>query len=203
LKPFSVSGFKQDLTSTISKLEQTCPKIFLVGGSGLFIDAFIYNYNLDPESKVSQLARRELAKLPVIELQKILDESSFKKLSESDQKNPYRLMRHIERSGQKYSKGKTIKHLYTVIDVPIQELEERIKLRTEKMFVNGLVEENDQIRELEKNNDQLTIIHKTIGYKEFDPFYLGEKSIEEVKAEINLRTRQYAKRQITWFKKKL
>ena len=75
---------------------------------------------------------------------------------------------------------------------------ERIKKRVDTMFSNGLLEENVLIRKDGENN--YPVLH-TIGYQEFDEYFEKKISLEEVKDKIITHTKQYAKRQRTWFRR--
>jgi tRNA dimethylallyltransferase len=118
----------------------------------------------------------------------------LKDLNESDQNNPRRLIRFLERSFEKNQKGPELKHLYLVLDIEKEVLEKRIKERVELMFEKGLLEENKALFEKGKRVD-------TIGYKEFYDFFEGKITLDVVKENIFINTKKYAKRQITWFKR--
>jgi tRNA dimethylallyltransferase len=188
-----------DLKSLISQVKNKYERIFIVGGTGLYIDAYIQNYNLDLEFKNSD--REELNLMTIEELQDKLTTDQLKKLNQSDRINKYRLIRAIERNGIEYSKGNGVDSLYYIISPSLSELEIKIKERTDKMLDKGLLEENIMIRKLEAEQGQLSIVHKTIGYQEFDDYFTGSSTIEATKCLISLHSRQYAKRQITWFKR--
>ena len=163
---------------------------FLVGGTGLYIDSIVYNYELkESDTKV----RKELENLSVEELQKRVGKN-LKVLNQSDQNNPRRLIRFLEKSFEKNQKGLELKHLYLVLDIEKEVLEKRVKERVELMFEKGLLEENKALFEKGKRVD-------TIGYKEFDDFFEGKITLNVVKENIFINTKKYAKRQITWFKR--
>lgn len=198
-EPITLVDYIKDLKILINSIKKEYQKIFIVGGTGLYIDAYILNYNLNHESTNKE--RKYLEALNISELQKRLTDSQLQSMTTSDQKNKYRLIRMVEKEGKVYKQGKHVDALYFVINSKISELENSIVERTNKMFKNGLLKENIELRELEKTKEKNSIIHKIIGYKEFDPYFNNEISIDKVKELITLRTRQYAKRQITWFKR--
>lgn len=74
---------------------------------------------------------------------------------------------------------------------------ERIDERVEQMFAQGLVEEASRLFSDPKTWEYTSF--QGIGYKEFKPYFLKEWSEEMVKEKIKIHTRQYAKRQMTWF----
>lgn len=169
----------------------------LVGGTGLYIDSVIFNYDLQ-EDKVDLKQREKLLKEDIAQLQTRIDKKILDRLSDSDRNNPVRLVRIIERGSVSYSKKNTLRHIYFVIDLEKEKLKKRIKKRVDMMFDNGLLEENIRIRE-EFLGDYPNL--KIIGYQEFDEYFLDKKSLQEVKNEIIKNTMRYAKRQRTWFKR--
>jgi len=84
------------------------------------------------------------------------------------------------------------------MDIPKEQLHKNIEERVEEMFSNGLLEENKIVREKELRKYSAL---NTIGYKEFDEYFNGTKSLEDVKSEIIKNTKRYAKRQRTWFRR--
>ncbi|MBE6901771.1 MAG: tRNA (adenosine(37)-N6)-dimethylallyltransferase MiaA, partial [Ruminococcaceae bacterium] len=78
-----------------------------------------------------------------------------------------------------------------------EKLHERINLRVDRMAENGLVEE---ARRCFAQPDRPTAA-QAIGCKELYPYFRGEKTLDECLEELKLRTRQYAKRQMTWFRR--
>ena len=198
---YNIYKYQQDVKKVLKEIAKEKTPI-LVGGSGLYIDSVIFNYKLNQNEKTQiDLVRREkLNKLNTKELQSLIKEIDpllLKNLNRSDQKNPVRLLRIIEKGGQR-QKGESLKHKYFVIDLEKEELERRITERTEMMFERGLLEENVKLRE--KGLDKYSAF-KTIGYQEFDKYFKEEISLNTVKEEIIKNTKRYAKRQRTWFRK--
>lgn len=174
----------------------------IVGGTGMYLDSIAKGFTLSTEKKDSQL-RRTLSEKTVQELQTILKDKSmktFKSLTNSDQKNSHRLIRAIERSEQLRTSNKNIyDSLYLIPKYDISSIEKKIRARVEQMFHEGLLEENVKLREKGYTTDLNSM--RSIGYKEFDQYFEGKADLQEVKNAIILHTRQYAKRQITWFKR--
>ena len=184
----------------VRKVLETIPKgkvPLIVGGTGLYIDSVIYNYILQENESTGQ-ERKELENLSVKKLQSLIDKETLKGLNESDIVNPVRLRRIIERGKLGNQRGEKLNCLYFVIDVDKRHLERNIKERVTQMFNNGLLEENIYLKD---NNLINSTVSKIIGYKEFQEYFEGTKTIEEVKAEIIKNTKRYAKRQRTWFKR--
>jgi tRNA dimethylallyltransferase len=199
---YSVADYKNDVDKLLSELKPKYNKIFLVGGTGLYIDSVVYNFDISNSQEIDVELRNKLNGLSVTELQNLLTKDQLSKLNYSDQLNPYRLIRHIEREGKHNSKQDTLDHLYIVLETQPEKLEENISIRTRNMFKDGLLDENTMIREKEKIENKMSVIHKTIGYQEFDSYFDNTKTLQEVETEVKLHTKQYAKRQKTWFKRK-
>ena len=140
---FNIYKYQKDF----NKLLKSFPKKkipILVGGSGLYIDSVIFNYELKEEkpSKKERDERERLNKLSVKELQKLvsdIDPKLLKKLNKSDRNNPIRLIRIIEREGEILNKKEPKKHKYFVIDLDKKLLNKKIETRVEKMFEMGLL----------------------------------------------------------------
>lgn len=184
----------------VKKVLATIPKgkiPIIVGGTGLYIDSVIYNYTLQ-ENENTEQQRKDLENLPIKKLQSLIDTKTLNMLNESDIVNPVRLRRIIERGKLGNQRGKKLNCLYFVIDVDKRHLEKNIKERVIQMFDNGLLEENSFLKE---NNLFNSTVSKIIGYKEFQEYFDGTNTIEDVKAEIIKNTKRYAKRQRTWFKR--
>lgn len=193
---YSIYKYQKDVQKVLdSLLENQIP--ILVGGTGLYIDSIIFNYSLNKE-EIDAKRRKQLSKLSVKELKKLINPDILDSLNESDRDNPIRLIRLIEKGEKNEQRGKELTHKYFVLDLPKDELNKKIKKRVRKMIEEGLVEENIEIRK-EKLGKYLAL--KTIGYQEFDEYFKEKKSLKQVEEEIIKNTCKYAKRQRTWFRK--
>ncbi len=199
---FNIYRYQKDF----NKLLKSFPKKkipILVGGSGLYIDSVIFNYQLK-EKKLDEKEKEErerLNNLSVVQLQELvrdIDPKLLEKLNRSDRNNPIRLIRLIEREGEILSKKEPKRHKYFVIDLDKKVLNKNIETRVEKMFKMGLLEENQKLRK--KKLEKYPALN-TIGYQEFTPYFEGKYSLEDVKKKIMKNTKEYAKRQRTWFRK--
>jgi len=205
---YNIYRYQKEVEDILKNISDTQTPI-LVGGSGLYIDSVIFNYNLSQETseEIDQKRREELNDMSVKELQNLItsiNPNLLKNLNESDRQNPVRLVRIIEKVEKKGveeivdSKNETLKHKYFVIDINKKDLKERIIKRTEKMFEEGLLGENIRIKE--KGLEKYSALN-TIGYQEFDKYFKKEATLESVKKEIIKNTNRYAKKQKTWFRK--
>lgn len=201
----SVAEFQELAYEKIKNITERGKVPFLVGGTGLWIDAVCKGYEF-AESEQNWELRDELSKKTVDELfeyLKELKESKADELNESDRRNPRRLIRAIEVEMQ-HTEDKSVPQMnidsiYLSIETNIKDLEQKMYSRVDKMFEQGLMDENKELLRKGYTYDMAPM--SGIGYKEFEDYFQEEKTLEEVKEEIKLRTRQYAKRQMTWFKR--
>lgn len=203
--PYNLAQFQKDAHEIITDIINRGKLPILVGGTGLYLDAVVYNFQL-VEEHTANIFREQLQHTDTYDLQKILiDENSelFESMTNSDQKNPHRLIRAIERI--RTSKGSSTRGplryttLNLVVNIPSQVLHKRIKIRVLKMFKDGLEEENRQLRAHGYTTALSSM--RSIGYQEFDEYFAGHQTLDETQQLIELHTVQYARRQLTWFKR--
>ncbi len=198
---FNVAEYLSDLKSSLTLVREGTP-IFLTGGSGLYIDSFIYGYefnelkNLFTDKNGNTYDTEHLRKLTVDELLELIPSETLEKLNNSDRGNSRRLIQALLR-GFENKQTAPIKHLYLYLDIDKEILRERVLERTSKMFRNGILQEAEMLKNLIIDQDPRVNI---IGLKEFKGYFEGEARIEDVEELINIHTMQYAKRQRTWFR---
>lgn len=187
---FSIFEY-QNLVNTYLNNEKGIP--ILVGGTGLYIDSVIFNYKLKRKNSSTNLKDMNIVQLQEVAKDYLSD------MNESDRNNRHRLIRTIERGTTTKERGKELNGIYFVIDIEKEILKKKVKERIERMFKEGLLEENSSLL-----NKGYTYEHKgmnSIGYIEFKEYYEKKISIEDVKEEIFKNTMKYIKRQRTWFKR--
>jgi tRNA dimethylallyltransferase len=198
---FSLSDFQsmsKYLVEYFGKLKQ---KLIFVGGTGLYIDALIRNTRL-PDVKPNDLLRNKLRKLSREQLYDELyglDEAEARNLNASDRSNSRRLVRKIEIAIAGKVSEKNLENINYEMYYPIinrHELYERINLRVEEMFAEGLI---DEVENLIKQGYGKTKPLQGMGYKEVGAFLDGELTLEKAKEKMKQSHRNYAARQITWF----
>lgn len=194
---YNIYRYQQDVSKILRELGSNEIPI-LVGGTGLYIDSVIFNYKLRENSNNQLTERSFLKDKSIEELQKLISQEQLRKLNKSDRNNPRRLIRIIENGLPSTEKGEPLKHIYFIIDIEKDPLEERIITRVKKMFKNGLLQENKNIKQQESYKYSSLDI---IGYKEFEDYFNNKKTLEEIEKDIVTHTKQYAKRQRTWFRK--
>lgn len=191
----------------------------LVGGTGLY---YKHLFSDDPTPQIPQDEdfRIEAQKMSVEELQQKLngiDANRFKQMNESDSENPRRLIRAIEvaiwqqnhRGSSLLQSGSTespivwsqVNNQVKFVSAPLEILKERIKQRVQKRFVSGAVEEVQNLLTLNLPNTSQVLT--TLGVPEIKQYLEGSLLEEECQQLWALHEFQYAKRQLTWWKKHL
>lgn len=191
---FTLFEYQQEVQKILDIKKDSNQIPIIVGGSGMYIDSVIFNYDL----KESNKEKSELDDKSLEELQYMAKKYQGE-LNNSDWNNRYRLIRILNRGDINQKKGEELKSKYFVIDIGKELLEERIKDRIESMFTEGLEKENRKLLEMGYTYEDKAL--NSIGYKEFEDYFNGNRSIEEVKEEIFRNTITYVKRQKTWFRR--
>lgn len=182
--------------------------IIMAGGSGLYMDAVINGFDDLPDANPTIRAELnlEFQEKGISVLQDELKKLDPIYFAQVDQHNPARLMRAIEicrLSEKKYSElriGKAESNAFEVLkiglDLPREELYARINNRVEVMFENGLEEEARSVFPYRKMNAL-----QTVGYKELFDYFDGHLTKEKAIELIKQHSRNYAKRQLTWWRR--
>lgn len=204
---YSAGQFEQDASVWLDHWFKHRRTAVLAGGSGLYVKALIEGLDdipSDPSIRAQLNQRWELHGLaPLIEELAQLDPAH---LSKMDAQNPQRVIRALEVcliSGRPFSsfhklapRARPYDTWVVGLQMDRDSLNSRINMRVEHMIEAGLEAE---VRELEYLKDANAL--RTVGYREWWPFFENECSLTDVQAQIQLRTRQFAKRQMTWFQK--
>lgn len=205
---YNVGDYERDVLQLLEAKFKTHTLLFMVGGSGLYVDAV--TKGLDTFPKVDPKIREDLQEIydqkglePLQEQLKKRDPEYYQKV---DIQNPHRLIRALEvciESGMPYSsflgKNKPERD-FEVIKIGLQAdrkvLYDRINRRVDLMMEAGLLEE---ARNLESKKHLNAL--QTVGYKEMFSYFQNEISLEKAIEEIKKNSRRYAKRQLTWLRK--
>ena len=213
---FSVSDYKKMCYEKIDEVLTKGKVPIIVGGTGLYINAIVNNMSFEEkdleklESVKAKLLELTENKTPD-ELYDILVRLDEKSALNIDKNNTRRVLRAIELSllGTKkssldekqdlWNKNESKYNFITFfVDMPRDLLYDRINKRVDLMVETGVLDETKMLYEYK--NSAITAL-QAIGYKEFFEFLEGSKSLEECKELLKQKSRNYAKRQITWFKK--
>ena len=196
---FSTGDYVRSMVNSIPK-EST---VLAAGGTGLYLKALVYGLDDLPDANPALRAEMEALHEAegVMALQVELGRRDGAWLEYVvDQENPRRLIRAIELATA--GVPPPVKHAgLPKIALPGLQMDravlrERIALRVEQMFTQGLIEEVSALRT--KFPTWSSTAEQAIGYAEIFQLLDGESSIDEAKERITIRTRQYAKRQMTW-----
>lgn len=198
---FNVAIFKDLAEKMIKEIHQRGNVPFLVGGSTMYIDALVYNYNI-PHSKPNIELRKKLNKKPNEELFSQLIDIDPDAEWTVDKNNKRRLVRALEvclQTGEPFTAQKKKQDLpenvlYLAINREREELYERINKRVDEMMIEGFL---DEVKKLHKKYDLDTAMQAT-GYKQLVQFIDNEISLEEAVEKTKQSHRNYAKRQLTW-----
>jgi len=214
-EPFSAALYQKQAREAIVEVQKKNNLPIIVGGTGLYIRAVIYKLRFPeaPEEqtkKVRKLLEAELAEKGLAYLQEKLMEKDKEAYENTDIDNSRRVVRAlevIEVTGKPYSGYRrdwdNLQFEYPAVliglKMPREMLYERINKRVDEMIAKGLLEETARLVEL--GLKKALVAKQALGYKELIEFNEGKVSFEEAIETIKKRTRQFAKRQLTWFKK--
>lgn len=208
-QPYNAATYALDAEKVINDLFINHDIVIVVGGSGLYLNALIDG--LDDMPEVLPQVREDLQQTFLLHgiepLQKELQHLDSEYFSQVDIHNPVRLIRALEiirSSEKKYSElrkqNSKKNHLFQPISIflnpPRSTLYAHINERVDKMMTQGLL---DEVRSLLPYRSYKPL--DTVGYKELFNHFDGNYSLPEAIEKIKQHTRNYAKRQITWFKK--
>jgi len=203
---FSVAEYQKKANVLINQYLQDGSLPILVGGTGLYIDAVLYNYIIPNLQKDSLQLRQSLEKLSdklLVQKLKKIDPASAAKI---DLKNRRRVIRALEVAtlskksfvGLRKKGEPKYKFLILGIKTDRQTLYAKIDARIDQMIKDGLVEEVRGL--LKKYRPDLPALN-TIGYKEIIDYLNGGMFLKEAIAKIKTNTHAYVRRQETWFRR--
>ena len=205
---YSVHDFQQTVRKKITEITQRGHVPIIVGGTGLYIKAALYDYQFDEmENNHDEINKKykDYTNEQLYAHLKQIDEESAKILHFNNRRRVLRAIEIYEQTGQKKSEMiNEQEHIclydayFVGLTLPRELLYERINLRVDLMMKNGLQGEMESLikQGLTRENQSM----KAIGYKEWFDYFEGKCDLNEVSENIKKHSRQYAKRQYTWFK---
>ena len=196
-----VKEAKKHITDIISRGKVP----IVVGGTGLYFRVLLENYDL-PDVKPDYELRKELSSYSYEELLEMLtklDEKAANSLQKNDKKKLIRYIEIIKLAGKPLDLVRGVKEKefnveWVGLNFPREILYDRINKRVDLMIEQGLI---DETRKLLQKHGRISNITDTIGYREVLSYLDGELSLDEAKDKLKQNTRNYAKRQLTWFRK--
>lgn len=202
---YSAYRFEQDVTDLLKHLFLKHSIVIMTGGTGLYMDAIINGIDdiPDPDPEIRAMLKQRYDTDGLGSLLSELSQLDPAFYAKVDKSNPARVMRGLEvclTTGRTFSSFRikqAVNHDFDIIliglELPREELYERINLRVDQMIEKGLVEEAKALYPLRHLNGL-----NTVGYRELFEMFDGSIDLEEAIRLIKRNTRHYAKRQITW-----
>lgn len=207
---YSVKQYQSDFRKVYLELKKKYQNIILCGGTGLYIKAALYDYAFEEEENSDVSDLEEMSNEELYTLLKSLDEKALETIHMNNRKRVIRAIQIARTHKTNKSEGidkqehalffkdEVVKFYF--INPNREKLYANINERVDQMFSNGLIDEVKGL--LNKYNLSLTA-KAAIGYKEVIDYLENKCSLEECQELIKKRTRNYAKRQVTFFKHQL
>lgn len=194
---YTVYDYQRDCRNAIDKILKKGKTPIMVGGTGLYIKAALYDYKFkdeDNSESYSELSNEELySRLVTIDPETTIHKNNRKRV--------VRALNYYKNNNEKFSsKEKTDDMLYDALFIGLTTdrdiLYDRINKRVDIMLENGLIEE---AKDIYNRNIRTKAVMTPIGYKELFDYFDGNTSLDNSVNLIKQRSRKYAKRQYTWF----
>ena len=191
---YSVYDYQQDVRKKIAEITGRGKRVIIVGGTGLYIKAALYNYVFTKgttNNNYDELTNEEI-------LEKIREYDKQITIHPNNRKRLVRTLNKYENKEEiTTEKDKCLYPVYIVgLTAPRDIVYDRINKRVEKMVEEGLVDEVVSLKDAYQNT---RVLSSAIGYKEFIPYLFEDECLEDVIKRIQLDSRHYAKRQYTFF----
>ena len=209
---FSVADYKTNAKNAIEEIIKKGKTPIVVGGTGLYIDALIYEIEYK-DIKIDENYRKELQKIEKNQGLEVLykkaleiDPKAMEKISQNDSKRIMRVLEIYKATGKNKteqeaeSRLKEIPYDYKVFALTMDrdKLYERINKRVDIMIENGLI---DEVKNLLEKYSEFPTAMQGLGYKEVRDYLQEKITKDEMIEKIKQESRNYAKRQLTWFRK--
>ena len=202
LENFSAKDYQKIVRTKIEEFKNNNLIPLIVGGSGLYLESVICNYTFDGKTRDHSFEEKyqDLTNEELHNLLKDLDPVSYKDIHPNNRKRVLRALELALSNEQKGTKKKEM--LYDALVIVLNDdrdiLYNRINNRVDAMLEEGLL---DEVKSFYP--DKLGLTSKAaIGYKELFDYFDGNCTLEEAIDKIKQYSRNYAKRQLTWFRNK-
>lgn len=210
---FSVADFQYYVQKYIDEITSRGKLPIIAGGSGLYIQAALFDYNFSEQKRNDAFTTRleqildEDGAMALYQRLKDIDPEQAAKIHPNNHRRVIRALEVYETTGmtmtayqQKQSKRSPYNLLLIGLDMERELLYKQINHRVDVMLENGLVEE---VKYLYRQGFEDCQSMKAIGYKELIPYLKGEQQLKDSVELLKRNSRRYAKRQYTWFKNKM
>ena len=193
---YSVYDYQKDVRSLIEDINNRGKRIIIVGGTGLYIKAALYNYEFSKEE--SSNLYEDLSDLDIINRIKEYN-INLDNIDLNNRRRLVRLLNKLENNEEISMDKDNLLYPIKVIGLTTDRdyLYERINDRVDSMISNGLIDEVQSLKDYYKNS---RILNSAIGYKEFYDYLFDNKELDVTIEEIKKDSRRFAKRQYTFFK---
>ena len=207
---YSVKEYQEDFRKTYLELKKQYQNIIVCGGTGLYIKAALYDYAFEDEEEADISDLEDLSNEELYDLLKKLDIKATETIHMNNRKRVLRAIQiarthdvnkseSIDQQEHKlFFKDEVVKFYF--LNPNREELYAKINARVDQMMANGLVNE---VKDLLSKYELSMTAKAAIGYKEVIEYLDNSYSLEECVGLIKKRTRNYAKRQVTFFKHQL
>ena len=193
---YSAADFQQQANMLIQDIAGRGKLPIIAGGTGLYIDSMLYDYEFRDEADPEE--RDRLNTLTLGELLSEIKQQGIE-LGETDTKNKHRLIRLLETGGQQVAQ-KPLRENALIIGVQLDRelLRERVEQRVDAMLEQGLEQE---VRALSEQYGWDCEALKGVGYAQWRDYFLSTQTLAETRQKIIKATMDLAKRQRTWFRR--
>ncbi len=211
-KTFSVADFAAMAAELEQQISARGHLPILVGGTGLYVQSFLYGVRFAEEKAPAGLREQLTAELAekggaaMYEELRSVDPEAAAAIHPNNQVRVLRALEHYRATGKKLSEQKAdslpperpYRSLILGLDFPDRAgLYRRIDLRVDKMLDAGILQEAEYVWQ---NRETFRTAAQAIGYKEFFPYFEGAAPLEVCTEKLKQASRNYAKRQLTWFR---
>ncbi|MEI3611782.1 tRNA (adenosine(37)-N6)-dimethylallyltransferase MiaA [Pseudogracilibacillus sp. SO30301A] len=210
---FSAAEYQTLVQKHIEKINDREKVPILVGGSGLYIQSVLYDYNFNNRKRDNQKTKKLEQRLQaegnqaLYEELKQIDHEQAKKIHPNNYRRVIRALEIYETTGltmteihQQQKNSPRYNHIIIGLEMDRKTLYNQINKRVDQMVAEGLIEEVTFLYNKGYENCQSM---KAIGYKEIIPYVKGEVDFNIAVETLKRNSRRYAKRQYTWFKNQL
>ena len=198
-EPYSVYEYQKDARKILDEFIKNNKNVIIVGGSGLYVKALLYDYKFDVENDNNQydnLSNEDI----YTEIKELNNEVD---IHINNRKRPVRMLNKLKNNNKLDNNGDTLLYdnVYFIgLSTDRTTLYKRIDERVDEMVKEGLIEE---VKSLYDKNINTIPINTAIGYKELYKYFDSKISKEDAIDLIKKNSRHYAKRQYTWFNNKM